>query len=262
MVRAGADDITAIGPAHIVFPAVEEFGREVRERCLLVWERTKTEVFNWEGDLPAGTPAGLTLAGEEVDGVFEHGFIMYGVPVGSDAYCHHKLMEVAKSIVSDGQKTAELLSGERHSLWSALRCSISQRFDYWLQMSYPTVVKPVAKWLDEQLWKILETATGFTIPSGATNATWNCVLPIPVIGRSNRSFQQWVVRQPVRLGGFGFRSLVDTAGPAFIGALEQSVPFFCGDNGICPQLADKLGGEECFGEEANGEQRWRVMLES
>ena len=62
-------------------------------------------MFNWEGDLPAGTPEGLTLAGEEVDGVFEHGFIMYGVPVGSDAYCRHKLMEVAKRIVSDGQKT-------------------------------------------------------------------------------------------------------------------------------------------------------------
>ena len=47
----------------------------------------------------------ITLAGEEVDGVFEHGFIMYGVPVGSDAYCRHKLMEVANGIVRDGQKT-------------------------------------------------------------------------------------------------------------------------------------------------------------
>ena len=216
MVRAGADDITAIGPADIVFPAVEEFGREVRERCLLHWERTKTEVFNWEGDLPVGTPAGLTLAGEDVDGVFEHGFIMYGVPVGSDAYCRYQLMEIAKKIVNDGQKTAELLSGERQSLWSALRCSISQRFDYWLQMSYPSVVVPVARWLDEQLWNILETATGFSIPSGATNSSWNCVLPIPVVRRSNRSFQQWVVRQPVRLGGFGLRSLVDTAGPALV----------------------------------------------
>ena len=25
-----------------------------------------------------GTPNGLTLAGEEVDGTFEHGFLMYG----------------------------------------------------------------------------------------------------------------------------------------------------------------------------------------
>ena len=51
--RAGADDITAIGPANIVFGAVEAFGREVRERCLLHWERTKTEVFTWAGVLPA-----------------------------------------------------------------------------------------------------------------------------------------------------------------------------------------------------------------
>ena len=84
--------------------------------CLLHWERTKTEVFNWEGGLPDGTPEGLTLAGKEVDGAFEHGFIMYGVPVGSEKYCHHQLMEVAKGIVSDTQKTAELLSGERRSL--------------------------------------------------------------------------------------------------------------------------------------------------
>ena len=41
MARGGADDITAIGPAHVVFPAIEEFGREVEERCLLHWERTK-----------------------------------------------------------------------------------------------------------------------------------------------------------------------------------------------------------------------------
>ena len=34
--------------------------------------------------------------------------------------------------------TMELLAGERQSLWSALRCSITHRFDYWLQMSYPT----------------------------------------------------------------------------------------------------------------------------
>ena len=41
MARGGADDITAIGPPHIVFPAVEAFAREVKERCLLEWERTK-----------------------------------------------------------------------------------------------------------------------------------------------------------------------------------------------------------------------------
>ena len=114
MARAGADDITAIGPPEVVFKAVEEFGREVRERCILHWERTKTEVFTWEGGLPVGTPHGLTLAGDQVDGTFEHGFLMYGVRMGSDAYCKDQLMKIAQGIVSDGQKAAELLSGERN----------------------------------------------------------------------------------------------------------------------------------------------------
>ena len=220
MARGGADDITAIGPANIVLPAVEEFAREVRERCLLHWEKTKTEVFTWEGNLPPGTPEGLTLAGEVVDGSFEHGFLMYGVPVGSDRYCTYQLRQIAERIAGDAQQTAKLLAGERQSLWSALRCSISHRFDYWLQMSYPTVVEPVAAWLDTELWRIFESATGLTIPRFATANEWSCTLPIPVVGRGDHSFQEWVVRQPVRMGGFGFRSLVDTAGVAFLGALE------------------------------------------
>ena len=64
MAKGGADDVAAIGPAHIVLPAVEEFAREVQERCLLIWERTKSKVFTWNGELPEGTPAGLTLAGD------------------------------------------------------------------------------------------------------------------------------------------------------------------------------------------------------
>ena len=104
-------------------------------------------------------------------------------------------------------------------------------------MCYSSVVEPVAEWLDEQLWIILESAT-------------------EIVLRSNRSLQDWVVRQ---LGGYGFRSFLDTVNPAFIGALEQAVPTLCGENGVCPQLADILGGEDYFGEDAPGESRWRVM---
>ena len=59
MARAGADDVTAVGPAGLVLPAVEEFARQVEEHCLLHWEKTKSEVFTWDGELPPGTPAGL-----------------------------------------------------------------------------------------------------------------------------------------------------------------------------------------------------------
>ena len=131
--------MTAVGPAELVLPAVEEFARQVEEHCLLHWERTKSEVFTWDGGLPPGTPEGLTLAGEEVEGNFEHGFLLYGVPVGSDVYCSHKLMEIARRIQEDALKTAALLSTDRQALWSALRCSINQRFDYWLQLSYPSL---------------------------------------------------------------------------------------------------------------------------
>ena len=48
-----------LGPARVVFPAVEEFAREVEERCLLHWEKTKSEVFTWGGVLPPDTPEGL-----------------------------------------------------------------------------------------------------------------------------------------------------------------------------------------------------------
>ena len=183
MARAGADDVIAIGPADVVLPAVEEFAREVQERCLLHWERTKSEVFTWEGDLPPGTPEGLKLAGEVVDGIFEHGFLLYGCPIGSPRYSRKKLHQIASGIAEEAQQTAELLAGERQALWSALRCSISCRFDYWLQMCYPSEVAPVARWLDSRLWVILETATGLSIPQEEEGRGWECVLPVPVEGR-------------------------------------------------------------------------------
>ena len=53
----------------------------------------------------------------------------------------------------------------------------------------------------------------------------------------------------------------ETSCIACLGALEQAIPAFQGQNGVCPQLVDVMGGEECFGEEALGD-RWRVRLRS
>ena len=67
MVRFGIDDGYAVGPMDVVLDAVQRFAEEVRERCLLQLEWSKTEIFCWDGLLPAGCPAGVTLAGEELD---------------------------------------------------------------------------------------------------------------------------------------------------------------------------------------------------
>ena len=164
--------------------------------------------------------------------------------------------------MADARKTVDILGGERQALWAALKWSISQRFEYWCQLSYPSDLQPAAAWLDSQLWGVLESAVGTHIPRGEEGKGWECVLPVPVTGREGRSFASWVVRLPVRLGGWGLRSLVETSLSAFIGAVEQAVPSFSGPEGICPQLSQYLGGEESFGQDVGVEGRWQVMLEN
>ena len=76
------------------------------------------------------------------------------------------------------------------------------------------------------------------------------------------SYQEWLIRLPVRLYGWGIRSLEETCGPAYLGALESAAPFMAAGDQICSQLADSWGGEECWGEGAPILQRWRVLLHS
>ena len=93
---------------------------------------------------------------------------------------------------------------------------------------------------------------GSHIPQTDQGKGWECPLEVPVNGRNGHSFQSWVVRLPVKMGGMGVRSLEDVSPAAFLGAMEQCVPSFPGPEGVCPQLSDYLGGEESFGESAVG----------
>ena len=114
------------------------FAVEVREQCMLQLEWSKTELFSWDGVLPAGCPEGITLAGEDAQEGFRPGFLCYGVPVGTPEYATSQLWGRARKIVADAKKTVEILGGERQALWAALKWSISQRFDYWCQLSVPS----------------------------------------------------------------------------------------------------------------------------
>ena len=257
LARFGADDGFAIGPAEIVIPAVRRFALEVKERCLLDLQWSKSEIFKWEGGLPTGDlPAGLSLAGETVGNQFVRGFPCYGVPVGEDDYVTLKLEEKRQDIMTDTRKAMEVLGGERQSLWTALKWSVSQRFDYWCQLCRPSLVRPVADTLDRDLWTVLEAALGLSIPRiGGENGD---TLAVPVVGRENLTFQEWVVRHPIKMGGLGFRSVAETSGAAFLGALEQAAPYMAS----VETLQGVVGGLECWGEEALPEGRWRVLLES
>ena len=64
------------------------------------------------------------------------------------------------------------------------------------------------------------------------------------------------MRLPVRERGMGLRSLVDTIPAAFLDSVEMSLPFFCGEGGLCEQLLPVVGDMR---EEEEG-VRWRTFL--
>ena len=243
MARAGADDVFAVGLANVVLPAVQQFSESIKAKCNLELQWTKCKVYKREGDLPPNTPPGLTLAGETVDGEFQRGFICFGIPLGSDAYITHKLEEQAENIINDAEKAREVLGSDYQSLWTALRLSISTRFQYWMQLTPPSLCEPVARGLDNALWSILESACGFKIPRGGEEGGLELRIPdVPAL--DHQSFQEWAIRLPARLHGWGLRSLEDSCGPAYLATLETAIPFMSGPKGICNQLSHLWGGEE------------------
>ena len=83
-------------------------------------EMPKSGIYKLEGPLPAGVHAGLNVAGEEVDGVFRRGFVVFGAPVGEEEYVDRKLTEVVTRIMKDARRTVEVLGRDRQALWCTL----------------------------------------------------------------------------------------------------------------------------------------------
>ena len=82
---------------------------------------------------------------------------------------------------------------------------------------------------------------GQHVPPWEQELGTECVLGVPVATMEGRSFQQTLVRLPIRLRGFGLRSFADTANTAFIGGVELA-----------------LGVEEVEGEGS----WWRTLLDT
>ena len=257
--RAGHDDVFAQGPANVVIPAVERFARSIWERCHLKLQWNKSHIFTWDGILPEGTPEGVGIAGKTIDGVLEVGFDCYGVPMGTDKYVKSELMVMASEVAEDAKKTRELLNPNKQALWATLRLSTTQRFQFLCQHVHPSLCEPVAEWLDSQLWRELEATVGFDIPQGYRGQEGDVALDVPVAGLNGRSFQEWAVRLPVKMHGWGFRSLRATCIPAYIGTLETSIPRM---KDISPIMVNTWGGTESWGAEAPTASRWSAVLES
>ena len=76
-------------------------GERLEDREIKLIEELGLEYLS--GSLPswfyrANVPVGMSLAGEMVDGLFERGFEIYGIPIGTDKYITCKLMQRAEQI--------------------------------------------------------------------------------------------------------------------------------------------------------------------
>ena len=83
-------------------------------------------------------------------------------------------------ILAGAERAKLVLAGERQALWSVLKWSISQQFDYWLQLCYPSQVKEAAEVLDKMLWEVMEAAAGSEVPRVEEGRGWEHVLDVPV----------------------------------------------------------------------------------
>ena len=201
------------------------------------------------------------MAGRVVDGTFRRGFLCWGVPVGEKEFVEDVLREKVDGIVSEARGSLTKLQDHKQAAWALLKWSVWQRFDYWAGLCYPSDSLPAARSLDEQLHSLLEDTLGFKIPTYSTRETsgWDCPLSVPVPGRNNLCYSSWILRQPIKLGGFGLRSYEELCRPAYVGVVEQTLPRLHQD--FCPMLAPVVGGAESFGRDGVWEGRWQVLVE-
>ena len=149
-------------------------------------------------------------------------------------------------IASEVTKACTVLADERQALWTTLRLSTQQKLDYWLMLLHPSQVQAAANMMDVILWKMLESVVRAHLPRQQEGLGYEQCLDIPVQNLAGKSFQTWSTMMPIRLGGLGLRIQADISPSANIGALEQSLPHFGGENGVCQPLAHLVGrdGEE------------------
>ena len=261
MARAIMDDGYCAGPPALVFPAIRKFEQDIKANCSLSLQRTKCEVFSWSGQMPADVIPGFSLAGTEVNGSFEPGFICVGAPIGSDTYVKEMMKKKVGEVRVEVKKTVSLIKGEKQSLWTCLRSSISHKMEYWLAMVHPSQMEDAAREVDSLYWEVLEEVCGSHLPREEGPVSCQCCpqhgvtgLDPGIPGLPNISYQSLTAQLPIKLGGLGLRSQVSLIPYAYYGAIEMSLPHF--QAGICPQLA------HLYDEDVSEDVRWAALLDS
>ena len=112
----------------VLFPALAKFKNDIKEQCSLELEVAKSECFSW---MQAEAPDEIKLAGAEVNGRWEVGWVVYGCLMGTDAYVAHMLDKKVEEISQGATRAKEVLKDDPQALWAVLRLSLQQQFSYW-----------------------------------------------------------------------------------------------------------------------------------
>ena len=170
---------------------------------------------------------------------------------------YHDMLDTKIDEIEDiANKACEVLAGEVQTLWTVFRMSIMQQFDYWLQLVHPTQVKKSADRLNKIIRGVLEKIVGVPVPQEGEGLNYTCPLQAKVEGLSGKSFQSLLTSLPIKSGGFGLRDQVQLSPAAYVAALEQALPFFGGEKGVCSPLGH-LGGAN-----VSSAERWRPLLQA
>ena len=127
------------------------------------------------------------------------------------------LMGTTNKVAVKAKHMCRILDKERKAVWSVLRGSFSQQLDYHCLLAYPSDIRDASRFLDVELWSMLDRSTRFHILRGEEGSGCECCPQRPVPGLSSRSYKNHLVCWPIKRGGFGLRSMEETCAPAFVG---------------------------------------------
>ena len=168
--RAIMDDVYAIAPANVVFPAVLRFERRLRWFTQLQLQPPKSTCWSKAYDLTicpwrrlANIPIGhVTANGIQGDGEYiGFGVVVGGIPVGDAAYVKAVVNEMADQNVSYITNTVTKLQTDRHGSFALNHHCCQSKFDYVLQHVPPEHTLQPAQRVDVALATAVE-AHGYT----------------------------------------------------------------------------------------------------
>ena len=207
--RAITDDVYAIGPPAVVFPAVMRFVEALRANTGLRINAGKSACWGADPGLEdciwrqlAGVPVGRL--DHDVHGAYGSGVMVGGVPVGDAAYVDEAVRVLGEGIESYIDTTVTQLQLHPHHLAASLYHAAQHRFMYWLRHLPPQHTLTTAQHLDIVVARAVERCGGY--PG---------MLSDPLLLRR--------MRLPVRMRGCGFRPMEMLAYVAYAACfVEQS----------------------------------------